>query len=76
MESNYCKIVSEHGKLMQPGEVARIILKNVQKGKFFIFPGNTKLIFKLKSFFPGLVYKVIDDDLKKANKIMNSRTKE
>ncbi|MFX0100269.1 MAG: SDR family oxidoreductase [Candidatus Hodarchaeota archaeon] len=71
-----CKIVSGHGNLMQPDEVARVILKGVKKDKFYIFPGNTKFIFKMKAFFPGLVYKIIDDDLKKANKIMESRSKE
>lgn len=71
-----CSIVAGHGKLMQPGDVARTILNGVRKGKFYIFPGNTKFLFKMKALFPGLVFKIMDDDLKKANKILASRDKE
>ncbi len=63
-----CRIISEHGKLMQPGDVAARILKDVAKGRFFILPGESGFIFKMKRLFPGLVYSTIDKDLTKARR--------
>ena len=63
-----CKIISETGKLMQPEDVARKIIKGVKKGNFLILPGSSGYIHKLKGIWPSLVYKFIDDDLKKARK--------
>ncbi|MHA1369467.1 MAG: SDR family oxidoreductase [Promethearchaeota archaeon] len=63
-----CKIISARGKLLQPDEVARKILKDVKKNKFYILPGEAGTIFKLKGIFPNLVLSIIDGDLKKALK--------
>jgi 3-dehydrosphinganine reductase len=63
-----CKILSEHGKLLQPDEVARAVLKGVEKGKFRILPGESNYIFTMKRLFPGLVFGIMDGDLRKALK--------
>jgi len=63
-----CRIISEHGKLMQPEDVAARILKEVAKGRFYILPGESSFIFKMKRLFPGLVYSIIDNDLIKARR--------
>nr|MDO8115289.1 SDR family oxidoreductase [Candidatus Sigynarchaeota archaeon] len=63
-----CKILSQRGKLIQPAQVAAKILEGVEKKRFLILPGDARFIFTMKRLFPGLVYKTIDDDLKKALK--------
>jgi 3-dehydrosphinganine reductase len=63
-----CKIVSEHGKIMQPADVAKVIIDGVAKQQFLILPGEVKFIHTMKRFFPGVVFGTIDNDLKKALK--------
>ncbi len=61
-------IIAEKGGLMQPDEVARIIIKGVLKEKFYIHAGSSKVYWRIMRLFPKLVHKFTDSDLKKARK--------
>ena len=63
-------IISERAGLLQPEEVAEVILKGVLKNKFYILPGSSKFMWKMMRLFPKLVHWVTDGDLKKARKKM------
>jgi short-subunit dehydrogenase len=63
-----CKILSEHGKLVKPEDVAKAVIDGVGKGKYYILPGESNYIFTMKRLFPGLVFSVTDGDLRKALK--------
>ena len=60
--------ISESGGLMQPEEVAKALLRGVEKGKFFIGPGSAKMLYYLKRFVPWLVDLVMDRDIRKVQK--------
>ncbi|MBY9020362.1 MAG: SDR family oxidoreductase [Candidatus Lokiarchaeota archaeon] len=61
-------IIAERAGLMQPDEVAEIIIKGVLKEKFYIHAGISKLYWRIMRLFPKLVHKFSDSDLKKARK--------
>lgn len=63
-----CVAVSEGAGLMQPGEVARLLLKGLAKGRFLIMPGSMKGIYYIKRFAPRLVDAVMDHQIKKVRK--------
>ena len=61
------KAISARAKLMQPDEVARALIKGMERGKFIIIPGfDGKLTFVLKRLFPGLVDFIMSRDIRKA----------
>lgn len=60
--------VSDSGGLMQPEEVARAMLKGMEKGRFFIGPGSAKTLYYLKRFAPWLVDLVMNREIKKVQK--------
>jgi len=66
-------IISERAGLLQPEEVAEKILKDVLKEKFYIFPGSAKFLWRMKRFFPKLVFWVSDRDLEKARKKLGKK---
>ena len=66
-------IIAERAGLMQPDEVAEIIIKGVLKGKFYIHAGISKLYWRIMRLFPKLVHKFADSDLKKARKKMGKK---
>ncbi|NVM18693.1 MAG: SDR family oxidoreductase [Candidatus Lokiarchaeota archaeon] len=61
-------IIAEKGGLMQPDEVAEIIIKGVLKEKLYIHAGSSKIYWRIMRLFPKLVHKFTDSDLKKARK--------
>lgn len=63
-------IIAERGGLMQPDEMAEIIVKGVLKEKFYIHAGKSKIYWRLMRFFPKLVHSFTDSDVKKARKKM------
>jgi len=59
------KAVSASAGLMQPDEVARALIKGMQKEKFLIIPGfNGKSTFMIKRLFPRLVEFIMDRQIK------------
>lgn len=49
------RAISEGGGLLQPGEVAKALLRGMKKGTFLIGPGSAGLLYRLKRYFPWLV---------------------
>jgi len=66
-------IIAEKGGLMQPDEVAEIIIKGVLKEKFYIHAGSSKVYWRIMRLFPKLVHKFTDSDLKKARKKLGKK---
>jgi 3-dehydrosphinganine reductase len=66
-------IIAERGGLMQPDEVAEIIIKGVLKEKLYIHAGSSKLYWRIMRLFPKLIHKIADSDLKKARKKMGKK---
>ena len=64
-------IIAERAGLMQPDEVAEVIVKGVLKEKVYIHAGISKLYWRIMRLFPKLVHKFTDSDLKKARKKMD-----
>ena len=60
------KAISASAGLMQPDEVARALIKGMQKEKFLIIPGlDGKSTFMAKRLFPRLVEFIMDRQIKK-----------
>jgi len=66
-------IIAERAGLMQPDEVAEVIIKGVLKEKFYIHAGISKFYWRIMRLFPKLVHKFTDSDLKKARKKMGKK---
>ena len=66
-------IIAERGGLMQPDEVAEIIIKGVLKEKLYIHAGSSKVYWRIMRLFPKLVHRFTDSDLKKARKKMGKK---
>ena len=69
-------MMSGNTKLMQPDEIARVVVKGILKKKFTIFPGNSGLIYLMNRLFPNLVRFMLDRDLKKYRKNLLNRKSE
>ena len=66
-------IIAERGGLMQPDEVAEIIIKGVLKEKLYIHAGSSKVYWRIMRLFPKLVHKFSDSDVRKARKKMGKK---
>ncbi|MFX0012696.1 MAG: SDR family oxidoreductase [Candidatus Hermodarchaeota archaeon] len=66
-------IIAERAGLMQPEDVAEIILKGVLKEKLYIHAGKSKIYWRLMRLFPKLIHSFTDSDVKKARKKMGKR---
>lgn len=61
------RAVNGTAKLMQPEQVADELFRGLRKRRFMIVPGsNARLIYYLKRFFPGVVFRVMDRTVQKA----------
>jgi len=61
--------ISANAKLMSAEEVAAACLHQLEKGKFIILANfESKLTFWLKRFLPGLLYRIIQRDVRKVQK--------
>jgi len=68
-------MMSGNAKLMQPDDLARVVLKSILKKKFTIFPGNSGFIYLMTRLFPNLVRFILDRDLKKyRKKVQNQKS--
>lgn len=63
-----CAIISERGRLLNPEEVAEVIIEGVLKNKFEIPVKKVKLYWRIYRHFPKLLRWIGDRDLKKARK--------
>jgi len=69
------KAVSGNAKVMQPDEVARAMVKGMEKGKFMIVPGSGRIVFHAKRLLPGLVDSAMAGDIRKAQRKATSTPK-
>ena len=61
--------ISGNVKLMRPEDVAKTAIKGFKRKRFLIIPGFMgKITFLLKSLFPGLVFMIMDNDVRKTHK--------
>jgi 3-dehydrosphinganine reductase len=61
-------IMSESGGLLSPEKVAKKLIKGVIKNKFYILPGQSRLLWTIARLFPNLAHTIMDGELKKAVK--------
>jgi short-subunit dehydrogenase len=60
------KAISGTVKLMDPDDVARALLRGIQKGSFMIFANaEGRLVYLLKRLFPSILDWIIDRNIKK-----------
>jgi 3-dehydrosphinganine reductase len=62
------KIMSEGGGLMSAEQVGRQLINGVLKKKFYILPGQSRLLWFIARHFPRLTHSIMDGELKKAKK--------
>ncbi len=63
-----CAMLSEGAKLMQPEDVADVLIECILKKKYNILPGEAKFVWRMFRHFPKLVRNIVDKDYKKARK--------
>jgi 3-dehydrosphinganine reductase len=60
------KAISGNAGILTPEQVTKALFTGLRKNKFIIIPGfQSKMIYFLKRFFPGIVYAMIDMYAKK-----------
>ncbi|HPV42141.1 MAG TPA: SDR family oxidoreductase [Spirochaetota bacterium] len=59
-------MMSETGGLLDPGEVAQKLMKGIMKNKFYIHPGQSRLLWTIVRHAPNLAHKIMDGEFKKA----------
>jgi hypothetical protein len=61
-------IMSEAGGLLSPEKVSEKFIQGFVKNKFYIMPGQSRLLWTITRHFPNLAHKIMDSELKKAVK--------
>jgi 3-dehydrosphinganine reductase len=61
-------LMSETGGLLSPDQVAKKLIQAVIKKKFYIMPGQSRLLWTIVRHFPNLAHTIMDGELKKAYK--------
>ncbi len=60
------KALTARTKLMQPDDVAQVLIDGMKRNRFLIIPGfEGKFYFMMKHLFPGLVEFIMDRDIRK-----------
>lgn len=67
-------IISESGGLLKPEEVAKKLLDDVAKKRFYILPGQAQFLWTVARHFPNLTHWIMDGELKKAAKKAAARS--
>jgi 3-dehydrosphinganine reductase len=60
------KIMSQGGGFLSPEQVAGALMRGIAKNKFYILPGQAKLLWRITRHFPNLSHIIMDRELKKA----------
>jgi 3-dehydrosphinganine reductase len=61
------KAISQKAKVMQAGQVAKALLRGMQKGKFQVYcNAESRLIHFLRGFWPGILFSQLDGIVQKA----------
>jgi 3-dehydrosphinganine reductase len=61
-------ILSEGGGLLTPDQVAKRLMKGVLKKKFYILPGQGRLLWTIVRHAPNLAHWILDGETEKARK--------
>jgi 3-dehydrosphinganine reductase len=69
------KIMSRGGGFMAPEQVAMALLKGIAGKKFYILPGQSRLLWIITRHFPNLAHKFMDNTLKKVSKAARKKKK-
>ncbi len=64
-------MMSESGGLLDPGQVAKKLMKGIMKNKFYIHPGQSRLLWSIVRHIPNLAHKIMDGEFKKATRRLN-----
>ncbi len=68
-------IMSETGGLLSPEQVAKKLIHDVLKNKYYILPGQSRLLWSIARHFPRLAHIIMDGELNKARKKAAARKK-
>lgn len=68
-------IMSETGGLLTPEQVARKLIRGIIKNKFYILPGQTRLLWSITRHFPNLSHVIMDGESQKAYRKAERRKK-
>ncbi len=61
-------IIFETGGLLKPDQVARILMRGIMKNKFYIHPGQSRLLWSITRYFPNLAHIIMIGEYKKGEK--------
>ncbi|MBN1532675.1 MAG: SDR family oxidoreductase [Spirochaetes bacterium] len=61
-------IMSEGGGLLEPEKVGEAFVKGILKGRFYILPGQSAMIWRISRHFPRLMQWIMDGEYRKAKK--------
>ncbi len=61
-------MISEGGGLLDPGQVAEKVMRGIMKNKFYIHPGQSRLLWAIVRHVPNLAHKIMDGEFKKAKR--------
>lgn len=68
-------LMSETGGLLSPEQVAKKLIHDVLKNKYYILPGQSRLLWSIARHFPRLAHIIMDGELNKARKKAAARKK-
>jgi 3-dehydrosphinganine reductase len=69
-----CAIMSKASKLMEPDQVASVIIKGILKKKLYILPGESNILSWIFRHFPWVVHSFLDSSYAKARKQIQKKT--
>ncbi len=67
------KIMSRGGGFLTSEKVADALMRGIAKNKFYILPGQAKLLWRITRHFPNLSHIIMDWELKKASQKAKAR---
>lgn len=66
------KVIAGNAGILTPQQVAAALFRGIRRKRFIIIPGTMgKLTYLIKRWIPGLLYKIIDSDAKRAYRRKN-----
>jgi 3-dehydrosphinganine reductase len=66
-------MISEGGGLLNPGQVAGKLMRGIMKNKFYIHPGQSRLLWSIVRHVPNLAHKIMDGEFTKAKRKLSKK---
>lgn len=66
-------IISEGGGLLNAEQVAQKLMRGIKKNRFYIHPGQSRLLWSIARHFPNLAHTIMDGEFKKARKKLETK---